>query len=98
MLFISLSRTQEGMILSRPVNNHAGGVLVEAGTALTAPLITRLLKAGVRSVGVVGKSDIATEESVLRQLRKRFEMTRDRPHMALLESIMAGYIQDFYAN
>jgi hypothetical protein len=97
MLFISLDRAQAGMRLSRPATNEAGVVLLEAGTTLTGPLITRLLKVGVRSVCIVGAPDSAVIEELLTQLRKRFEMTPNGPHMTLLESVVAEYIEEFYA-
>ena len=97
MLFISLDRAQDGMKLSRPATNEAGVVLLEAGTTLTGPLIKRLLRVGVRSVCIVGVPDSAVVEELLAQLRKRFEMTRNEPHMALLESVVAEYIEEFYA-
>ncbi len=97
MLFISVDRAQDGMKLSRPATTEAGVVLLEAGTTLTGPLIKRLLRVGVRSVCIVGTPDAAVPEELLRELKKRFEMTRNEPHMALLESVVAEYIEEFYA-
>jgi len=85
------------MKLSRPATNETGVVLLEAGTTLTGPLIKRLLRVGVRSVCIVEVPDSAVVEELLAQLRKRFEMTPNGPHTTLLESVVAEYIEEFYA-
>jgi hypothetical protein len=97
MRFISLDKAQDGMKLSRPATNEAGVVLLEAGTTLSSPLIKRLLRVGVRSVCIGGAPEDADIEESLAQLSKRFEMARHEPHMALLESVVAEYLEEFYA-
>ena len=97
MRYISLDKAQDGMKLSRPATNETGVVLLEAGTTLTAPLIKRLLRVGVRSVCITGIPEGTDLEQLLTQLRRRFDVTRNDPHMELLESLVAEYLEEFYA-
>jgi len=96
--FISLDKAQDGMKLSRPATNEAGVVLLESGTTLTEPLIRRLLRIGVRSVCIGGDPDAATLDEALDQLKRRFDLTRNEAHMALLESAVAEYLKELYAD
>ena len=97
MLIISLDEVQPGMRLSTPATNDAGVVLFEAGTTLTDPLIAALRNAGIKSVFIAGAPDRAVIEELLTQLRKRFERSRNEPHMALLERAVAEHLEEFYA-
>ena len=97
MRFISLDKAQDGVKLSRPATNESGTVLLEAGTTLTAPLIKRLLRVGVRSVCIAGPPESTDVERELAFLSKRFEANRNDPRMAFLESLVAEYIEEFYA-
>ncbi len=97
MRFISLDKAEDGMTLSRPATNDTGVVLVETGTILTAPLIRRLLRVGVRSVCVTGVPDGTDLEQRLAELRRRFDTTRQNHHMALLESLVAEYLEEIHA-
>jgi len=96
--FISLDKAQDGMKLSRPATNEVGVVLLESGTTLTEPLIRRLLRIGVRSVSISGDPDTAALDEALAQLKRRFDPTRNETHMALLESAVAEYIEELYAD
>ena len=97
MRYVSLDKAEDGMKLSRPATNETGVVLLEAGTTLTAPLIRRLLRVGVRSVCIAGTPDGTDLEQLIAELRRRFDVTRNDPHMALLESLVAEYLEEFYA-
>jgi hypothetical protein len=97
MIIIGLGEAQSGMRLSRPTTNAAGVVLLEAGTTLTDPLITGLRNAGIESVVIAGAPDSAIIEELLTQLRARFAGSRNEPHMALLERVVAEHLEAVFA-
>ncbi len=96
MPIIALEKARPGMRLLGPVTNARGLVLLEAGTTLTDPLIGKLLNAGTGSLLVTGAPDATAKEELLTQLRKRFETSRSRPHMTLLEDAVAEHLEEFY--
>jgi hypothetical protein len=97
MPIVSLDKAEAGMTLSKPAVNEFGVVLLDAGAKLTGHLITRLLRADISSVYIVGAPDRAKIQELLTQLQERFEKTRNEPHMALLEEIVAEHIEECHA-
>ena len=97
MPIISLDKAEAGMTLSKPAVNEFGVVLLDAGAKLTNHLITRLLRADISSVYIVGAPDRAKIQALLTQLQERFEKTRNEPHMALLEELVAEHIEECHA-
>ena len=97
MPIVSLEKAEAGMTLSKPAVNEFGVVLLDAGAKLTGHLITRLLRADISRVYVVGTPDRAKIQELLTQLQERFEKTRNEPYMALLEKIVAEYIEECHA-
>jgi len=87
MIFLALKDLKPGMVLSTPVHNFHGILLLSKGTKLTQKNIRILKSWGVNHIGVAGRSkkdrkkatvpDKATKRSVQANLTKKFSDVLD---------------------
>ncbi len=69
MKFISVEKTEQGMILARDIFSASGQLLAAKGTALTGPAIKSLIRQGINSIPVQTEEDAMgsfSEEEILR--------------------------------
>ncbi|MGB5748910.1 MAG: hypothetical protein WBM69_18150 [Desulfobacterales bacterium] len=91
MIRVGIEDLKPGMILERPVNNHQGILLLEAGAKITKKNIRIFKSWGVTDVtvkGEVGRATDSAEQPELRinesdemQLKKKFADVLDDPVM-----------------
>ena len=91
MIRVGIEDLKPGMILERPVNNHQGVLLLEAGAKITKKNIRIFKSWGVTDVtvkGEVGRATDSAEQPELRinesdemQLKKKFADVLDDPVM-----------------
>ena len=91
MIRVGIEDLKPGMILERPVNNHQGVLLLEAGAKVTKKNIRIFKSWGVTEVSVKGEMSRATDsagqpelhinESDEMQLKKKFADVLDDPVM-----------------
>jgi hypothetical protein len=94
---IPLSQVQPDQRLARPVTNASGVVLVQAGTALSAALIHRLLGLGIDTVTVAAEGSDEGEdrplEERLRELDARFAGHEQDAVMMQIKDAVARQLQ-----
>jgi len=91
MIRVGIEELKPGMILDRPVSNHQGVLLLEAGAKVTKKNIRIFKSWGVTEVSVKGEMSRATDsagqpelhinESDEMQLKKKFADVLDDPVM-----------------
>ncbi|MBT8366728.1 MAG: hypothetical protein KJP23_18715 [Deltaproteobacteria bacterium] len=91
MISLNIEDLKPGMILTQPVRNHQGVLLLEAGAKITKKNIRIFKSWGVSEIvikGDPGKSEdrtkdpeIRVEESLEMQLKERFSDVLDDPVM-----------------
>ncbi len=94
---VPLSSAKAGMILSKPVTNKNGMVLVKEGTELTDNLLDRLRGMNLDGVLVKGmtKPNIPKKDALL-AIDRKFRMVQDQPIMSLLKKILKEHIEGLY--
>lgn len=96
---IPLQLAQADMVLAKPVTRENGMVLIAAGTALTASLISRLDTMGIEQIVVEGELDtdgcgaeaLARKEERLEHLFRNF---KDDKYMQQVK----GVVRDYYTH
>ena len=88
---------QTGMILSKPVTNANGVVLLMEGTELTEAMIEKIRDINAESVYVKGapESGILLEEMIL-VLDRRFKAVEGAPFMGIIKNAMREHIENIY--
>lgn len=88
---------QAGMILSKPVTNANGVVLLMEGTELTDTLIEKIQDMNADCVYVKGApgSDAALQEMIL-TLDRRFKAVEGAPFMEIIKNAVREHIESIY--
>jgi hypothetical protein len=90
---VSITETEAGQIVARPVATSSGMVMVQPGAVLTTEIIGRLADLGVDVVWVQGVSaDAKPIGTVLTELDRRFVGHEDDPLMMELKSVVVDCI------
>jgi hypothetical protein len=88
---------EEGMVLSRPVTNANGVVMLPEGAELTNSMIKKIGGMDIEYVFVKGASkESGPLEQVLADLDKRFKMAEKAPHMDTIKRIVREHIEGLY--
>jgi len=103
VLILKIDELKPGMILAEPVYNQSGSLLLEKDTSLTKRRIWMLKTWGIDKVGLKGKSkaggktaietEMATKETIEKELRAKFEDTVDDPVMETIMKAAARQLQ-----
>lgn len=94
---ISVDSLRHGMILSEPVVNKAGMILIGEKTLITDVIIERLNNMGVKSVYIEGDSKPQMPiEEVMLEIDKRFRKTENEPYVHLLKRVLKKHIEELY--
>ena len=91
MIKLNVDELKQGMILARPVRNHQGILLLEAGAKITRKNIRIFKSWGVSEITIKGNltearkspgnDDSKTRDSIEKQLREKFSDVLDDPVM-----------------
>ena len=88
---------QPGMILSKPVTNANGVVMLAEGTELTASLIDKIDGMDIDAVFVKGASQSGpTLEQMMEELDKRFEKVGKAPYMDIIKKAVRDHLEGLY--
>ena len=88
---------QPGMILSKPVTNANGVVMLAEGTELTASLIDKIDGMDIEAVFVKGAAQSGPSlEEMMAELDKRFRKVEKAPYMDIIKSAVRGHIEELY--
>lgn len=91
---LSVEELKEGMVLSRPILNESGIVLIAANTALTTATIDKVKQMNVHSVSIAGAGKSQAErDELLRELDRRFTNAHEDPYLALLKEALREHIE-----
>jgi hypothetical protein len=94
---VPYSKLVPGMVLSRPVVNKNGLVMLAEGTELTQALIDKIIQMDVAGADIKGYSQPAVpQEEMLAQLEARFKNVLDEPHMSEIKELMREHIVGLY--
>jgi hypothetical protein len=86
-----------GMILSKPVINANGVVMLAEGTELTASLIDKIDGMDIEAVSVKGAPQSgATLEQMMDELNKRFKGVEKAPYMDIIKKAVREHIEELY--
>ncbi len=91
---IALKYVEVGMQLSKAVTNDAGVSLINKGAVITEKMLQKLVNANVRYVFVVNRSDEGRLEQELSALDARFARSTEKPHMAVLKSLLREHLEE----
>jgi hypothetical protein len=88
---------QQGMILSKPVTNANGVVMLGEATELTAQLIEKIRAMDIEHVYVKGapQTGISLEEA-LAELDRRFKGVEEAPHMKTIKRAIREHLECLY--
>lgn len=90
---LSITETEPGMVVARPVATSNGMVMVQPGAVLTAEIVSRLSNLGVDVIWVEGTSaDAKPLEAQLAELDHRFAGHEGDPLMMELKDVVASCI------
>ncbi len=92
---LAIEEVTPGQTAARPVVNANGMVLVQAGTELTASLITRLKGLGVATVVVAGADGLGPRKPVEQQvdeIERRFEGHNDDELMMAIKQMVIDQV------
>ncbi len=88
---------QPGMILSKPVVNDFGVILIGEGTQLTDSIIQKLKNMNVSVVHIEGDSKMQKpKEEILSEVEARFKNTEDKPYMRTIKKLLIKHIERLY--
>lgn len=94
---VSIEDVKPGMIVSKPVINEAGIVILNEGLELNDEIIQRLKKLGVIEINVKGtKKPEEPLDEVLKNLEERFRSFSDKPYMDVLKRAVITHIKNLY--
>jgi hypothetical protein len=85
-----IDRVAAGHVLEQPVTNPSGVVLVRAGTALTAPLLSRLRDLGFLELDIVptGEALAESRRATREAIERRFHGHEQNPLMMQLKDLL----------
>ncbi len=93
---IPIEQAQEGDILAREITNSDGAVILTAGCALSASMISRLKKMGIQLVHTRDQAAGGNAEAIARQqalLEQRFTGTDHNPFLQELKAIVKDHLE-----
>jgi tetraacyldisaccharide-1-P 4'-kinase len=94
---VAVENIEPGMVLSRPVLNAGGMVMIGENTGLTAELIEKIRNMGVTTVSVKGLSQgSGSKEEALLRVEERFRNVGDESHMELLKTLIKEHLEKLY--
>jgi hypothetical protein len=94
---VPVSKLVPGMILSKPVINSNGMVMLGEDTELTRALIERIDDMGVGGVHIKGYSQPhEPKDELLRLLDERFSKVEKEPHMDRVKRLLREHIEGLY--
>ncbi len=86
-----------GMVLSKPVVNASGVLILPDETELTETLIRKIMNMGIEAVFVKGTPDNGSSlEQMLSDLDKRFQHVEAAPCMDVIKKALRDHIKDLY--
>ncbi|MCX7966383.1 MAG: hypothetical protein N2596_07150 [Syntrophorhabdaceae bacterium] len=95
---ISVEGLKPGMVISKPVFNENGVVILKENTELTENIINRLKKMEIEYVFVKGERKFSkTKEEMILEVEKRFERGQNKPLMENIKRIIKEHIEELYA-
>ena len=103
MAKIAIDKVESGMIVSKPVENDKGMVLLPVGTQLSEALIDRLKKWGVLIINCESTEDLKASESHKHQhldkdleknLSEKFADVIDDPLMKEIYTSVKAFLQN----
>ena len=97
MARLSPDDLKEGMVLSQPVTNANGAVLLGEGTELTASLIRKIQAMDLDHVSVKGapQSGVSVEQ-LLADIDERFKPIEGVQYMDVIKRAVKGHIEELY--
>jgi hypothetical protein len=88
---------EQGMILSRPVTNANGVVMLGEATELTAELIQKIRGMDIEHVYVKGASQTGVSlEDALTELDRRFKGVEEAPYMNIIKRAIKEHLECLY--
>ncbi len=97
MAKVPLAKLVPGMVLSKPVLNRNGLVMLGEGTELTQALIDKILQMDTAGVDIKGYSQPSVpQEEMLARLDGRFKNVIDEPYMSEIKELMREHIVGLY--
>ncbi len=88
---------QPGMVLSKPVTNANGVVMLGEGSELTDAVIEKIRGMDMDYVYVKGApGDDTSLEQILADLDKRFKSVEDAPYMDVIKKAVREHIEALY--
>jgi len=94
---LTIDTLQPGMILSKPVTNANGVVMLAEGTELTASLIDKIDGMDIDAVFVKGASGSGpTIEQLLEELDRRFRKVEKAPYMDIIKKAVREHLEGLY--
>ena len=85
------------MVLTKPVMNKSGMVLLGEGTELTETWVRRIQDMELTGICVDGPElPQIPKEQLLLELDKRFMAVEDKPHMGLLKRVIKQHLEALY--
>jgi hypothetical protein len=88
---------EEGMVLSQPVTNANGVVMLPEGAELTKSMIQKMLDMDIECAYVKGAPrEGGSLEQMLTDLDARFRKAEKAPHMAAIKKIVREHIESLY--
>ena len=88
---------QPGMILSKPVTNANGVVMLAEGTELTASLIDKIDGMDIDAVFVKGAPQSGpTLDQMMEELDKRFKKVEKAPYMDVIKKAVRDHLEGLY--
>jgi hypothetical protein len=100
MARILTSSLTPGMMLSRPLLNKNGVMVLSDGTELTEALIKKIRKMGIDEADVQGTTAAFSggRTEALAQLDARFKNAETAPHMDVLKQLVREHLEGLCGN
>ncbi len=90
-------KLQAGMVLSKPVTNANGVVMLPEGAELTESMIQKMSDMDVEYAYVKGApQEGGSLEEMLRGLDRRFEAVEKAPYMDIIKKVVRRHIEGLY--
>lgn len=97
MARVSLDEAKPGMVLSKPITNDSGVIIVNQGIVLTEDHIERLKEMGITHIFVKGeRKDRGSLDEALESLEKRFKVSEKKPYMDLIKRALQRHLRSIY--
>jgi hypothetical protein len=93
----SSDKLKPGMILSKPIANANGVLIIPEGTELTNSLIRKIHNMDIEAVYVKGApAGGSSLDQMLADLDRRFSNVETAPHMDVIKEVVKKHMGDLY--